>query len=324
MTGLASRAFGAAAGILADRRFGEPPLQPHPVAAFGSTMNAVERRLWSDSRARGAAHAGAGLAFGALAGELLGSTTLSTYIAVAGRGLADAARSIEQALLDGDLAMARRRLPTLAGRDPSDLDEAGIARAVVESVAENTVDAVVAPALWALAAGGRGVLAYRAANTMDAMVGHRSERYRRYGWASARVDDAMAWAPARATAALVAGVRPSSMPAVWRAVRDDAPAHPSPNAGVAEAAFAATLGIQLGGPLRYGDRDELRPMLGRGRLAAPTDIAPAIRLADDVGLALAGLLAAVGGVAVLHRLARRRSPRVDDTPDRDVHDGGRR
>jgi adenosylcobinamide-phosphate synthase len=164
---------------------------------------------------------------------------------------------------------------------------------VVESVAENTVDAIVAPALWAAAAGAPGVLAHRAVNTMDAMVGHRSARYERYGWAAARLDDAMAWVPARATAALVAAVRPSAAGEIWRTVRRDAPAHPSPNAGVAEAAFAAALGIQLGGLVRYGERVEDRPRLGEGRAVEAADIDRAVRLSDDVTLALTGALAAV-------------------------------
>src|SRR5204863_6463621 len=123
------------------------------------------------------------------------------------------------------------------GRDPSELDESGVARAVVESVAENTVDAVVAPACWAAVFGAPGVLAHRAVNTLDAMVGHRSARYARFGWAAARLDDGAAWVPARLTAVLVALVRPRAARLVWQAVRRDAPAHPSPNAGVAEAAF---------------------------------------------------------------------------------------
>ena len=159
---------------------------------------------------------------------------------------------------------------------------AEIARAVVESVAENTVDAIVAPALWAAVLGGAGALGYRAVNTLDSMVGHRSDRYRRYGWASARLDDVADWVPARATAALVAAVRPGRPPTVWRAVRHDAPAHPSPNAGVAEAAFAAALGLRLGGANRYGDRVEHRAPLGHGRPPHRHDIHHAVRLSRDV------------------------------------------
>jgi hypothetical protein len=183
------------------------------------------------------------------------------------------------------------------------LDEKEIARAAVESVAENTVDAVIAPALWAAAAGPCGALGYRATNTLDAMVGHRSARYERYGWASARLDDVAGWVPARVTAGLVAAVRPGAAVAVMRAVRRDAPAHPSPNAGVAEAAFAAALGLRLGGTNRYGDLVELRPPLGTGRPPEWPDIARAVQLSADVGLALAAVLTITGAVGQM-RFAR--------------------
>jgi adenosylcobinamide-phosphate synthase len=215
--------------------------------------------------------------------------------------LSTAALEVGAALTVGDLAAARALLPTLVGRDPRELDIEGITRAVVESVAENTVDAIVAPALWAAVAGAPGALAHRAVNTMDAMVGHHSDHYERYGWAAARADDAMAWVPARATAALVAAVRPGAAGEVWRAVRLDAPAHPSPNAGVAEAAYAGALGVRLGGPLRYGDRVENRPVLGTGRAVEVDDIASAVRLTRDVTAALAALLVLTG----LRRGARR-------------------
>ncbi|HEY2428579.1 MAG TPA: adenosylcobinamide-phosphate synthase CbiB [Acidimicrobiales bacterium] len=300
----------AAAGVLADHLVGEPPLDPHPVALFGRAMRGVERRLYADSRRAGVGHAVAGVALGTAAGAALGAadaavtaggnvasalpTAAATYLAVAGRALRDAAADVRGPLEAGDLVTARHRLRALAGRDASGLDAKELARAVVESLAENTVDAVVAPALWAAALGAPGALAYRAVNTLDAMVGHRSARYARYGWASARLDDAANWIPARVTAALVGLVRPRRANAVWATVRHQAGSHPSPNAGVAEAAFAAALGLRLGGTNRYGDRLELRPHLGDGRPAEPGDIGPAAVLSRDVTLALAALLA-VGG-----------------------------
>ena len=215
-------------------------------------------------------------------------------LAVAGRALGGG-RSGGSGPAEGRLDLARARLPALVGRDPAGLDEAEIARAVVESVAENTVDAVVAPALWAAVGGAPRALGYRAVNTLDAMVGHRSPRYARFGWASARADDVADWVPARVTAALVVAVRPGSAARVGRAVRDDAPAHPSPNAGVAEAAFAAALGLRLGGANRYGDRVEVRPASGRGGRPRPATSRRA-RAAEPAtsALALAGGLAAVG------------------------------
>jgi len=264
-------------------------------------MRAVERLAYSDRRVAGAVHAGAGLVLGAASGGLVGSTAVATYLAVAGRALRDAAVEVEEALRVGDLGRARTLIPALVGRDPDDLDGKEMARAVVESVAENTVDAVVAPAVWAALAGGAGALGYRAVNTMDATVGHRSARYERYGWAAARLDDAANFVPARLTALLVAAVRPRRARAVLHAVKHQAPAHPSPNSGVAEAAFAAALGLRLGGTNSYGGRTEVRPNLGEGHPPEPEDIVSACRLSADVGHGLATLLV---GAAVAGRVLR--------------------
>ena len=299
------RALGAAAGVVADLLLGEPPAGAHPVAGFGALMTRVEGALYRDRRGPGVLHALTGLAAGAGSGAVLsrlggppGATALSTSVAVAHRQLAAEARAVGAALDRGDLAGARRRLPALVGRDPAGLDEKELARAVVESVAENTVDAVVAPALWAAVGGAPGALAYRAANTMDAMVGHRTPRHGRYGWAAARTDDAASYVPARITAVLVALARPRRSADVLRVVRRDAPGHPSPNAGVAEAAFAGALGVRLGGANRYGSRVEVRPALGDGPGPGPADIPRAVALARDVTLVLAGALAAAGGVGL--------------------------
>jgi adenosylcobinamide-phosphate synthase len=291
-----ARSTAAGLGVLLDQALGEPPASLHPVAHFGQAMGRVERRVYADRRSAGAAYAMTGVGAALAAAAVARSPIVATYLAVAGRSLAEAARSVERALAEGDLTTARSRLPALVGRDPSELDEPGVARAVVESVAENTVDAVVAPVLWAWALGAPGVLAHRAVNTMDAMVGHHGERYERFGWAAARMDDLAAWVPARTTAALVATCRPAAAPAVWRAVRRDAPAHPSPNSGVAEAAFAAALGLQLGGVSRYGDRVEHRPPLGSGRPACTEDIGRAVQLSREVALALAGAALVAGRV----------------------------
>jgi len=267
-------------------------------------MAVVEGRAWRDDRLAGVLYAASGSSLGVIAGLVLRaaagagapSTLLAAYLAIAGRSLADAATRVGVALERGDLDEARALLPMLVGRDPHELDEKEVTRAIVESVAENTVDAVVAPLLWAAAAGAPGVLCHRAVNTMDAMIGQRSARYRHYGWASARLDDAAAWVPARVTAAAVAAVRPNAASAVWRAVREDAPRHPSPNAGVAEAAFAAALGLRLGGESRYGGRLESRPSLGTGRPAELSDVARAVRLSSHVGTAVALALVAAAAV----------------------------
>lgn len=289
-----TRPLGAAAGIGLDRLLPEPPGAIHPVVLFGLVMTSLEHRLHRDRRAPGLVHASAGLALGLAAGAAVRSTTLATTSAVAGRALSKAATDVGRALDDDDLDRARGLLPALVGRDPSGLDAGEVARATIESVAENTVDAVVAPALWAALAGAPGALGCRAVNTLDSMVGHRSPRYANYGWASARLDDLVAWVPARLTVLLVGLVRPRAAGTIWRAVRDQAPAHPSPNAGVSEAAFAAALGLRLGGRNRYGGRTEERAVLGTGRLPQPGDIDAAVRLSRDVSAALAALLVGLG------------------------------
>jgi adenosylcobinamide-phosphate synthase len=291
------RAFGAAAGLVADRLVGEPPVPDrwHPVAMFGSGVAALERRIYDDRRAPGVVLAAAGVGAAAAAGVALRSPAAAAYLATSGRGLHDAATSVGDALVAGDLDGARAQLPSLVGRDPSGLDAAAIARAVVESVAENTTDAVVAPALWTLAAGPAGAFVHRAGDTLDSMVGYRDATYGRFGTPAARLDDALAWVPARATAALVALARPARAADVLRTVRADAGRHPSPNAGVAEAAFAGALGLRLGGgENRYGDVVERRPPLGAGRDPGPADVDAAVALSRDVTWLLAGLLAAAG------------------------------
>jgi adenosylcobinamide-phosphate synthase len=240
-------------------------------------MRSVEARCWRDTRAAGAVHASVGVSLGAAAGAALGSTTAATWLAVGGRSLWTAARDVGRALEECDLDRARALLPSLVGRDPSGLDEKDIARAAVESVAENTVDAIVAPALWAATGGAPAALAYRAVNTLDAMVGHRSPRYGRYGWASARLDDLANVVPARATAALVATVRPRTAARVLTAVRHDA------------------LGVTLGGVNVYAGRVEERPRLGEGPPPGAADIVRAVRLSSDVAWALTAALVALSG-----------------------------
>jgi adenosylcobinamide-phosphate synthase len=294
----------AAVGVLADAMVGEPPAYLHPVRAFGGVMQRFEAATYADTRGAGVAHAVFGAGLGAAAG--LGVGTLpATYLAVAGRELRAMATSVGDALLASDLDRARALLPSLVGRDVEHLDADDMARAVVESVAENTVDAVVAPAWWAALAGAPGALGCRAVNTLDSMVGHKDGRYLHYGWASARLDDMVAFVPARLTAALVAAVRPRTAADVWRAVRTQAPAHPSPNAGVAEAAVAAALGVRLGGESRYGGRVEHRPELGAGAAPVPGDVARAVRLSRDVCVALATALGVTGALQVRRRRPRR-------------------
>jgi adenosylcobinamide-phosphate synthase len=167
----------------------------------------------------------------------------------------------------------------------------------LESVAENTSDAHVAPLLWAAVGGAPAVLGYRAVNTLDSMIGHRSPRYHRFGWAAAHLDDAVNYAAARVTAALVVvcalvvGGSPSDALRVWRR---DAGRHPSPNAGVVEAAFAGALGVRLGGPTAYRYELQIRPALGDGPAPAVADLRRAVRLSRAVQAASAVLVIGVG------------------------------
>ncbi|MFW6718933.1 cobalamin biosynthesis protein [Streptomyces sp. MAR4 CNY-716] len=212
----------------------------------------------------------------------LGLTALLTWTVLGGASLHREALGIAGALRSRDLDDARRRLPRLCGRDPHGLTEADIARAVVESVAENTSDAVVGALLWGAIGGAPGLAGFRAVNTLDAMVGHRSARYLRFGWAAARLDDLVGSPGARLTAALatVAGPDPRAALRVWRA---DGPRHPSPNAGPVEAAFAGALGLRLGGELSYGGRTEHRAVLNpAGRPPDVRDIERAVRLSSRV------------------------------------------
>ena len=215
------RAAGLLLGAALDAALADPRRR-HPVAAFGSLAGQAEARLWADSRGRGAAHLAvcllpvttAGLATGRLTrGHPVAAaavTALASWAVLGGTSLRREALALGRALEAGDLPAARQVLPALCGRDPGSLDAAGLARAAVESVAENTSDAVVAPLLWGAAFGLPGLLGYRAVNTLDAMIGHRSPRYQRFGWAAARLDDAANLIPARVTGLLAAapGARP--------------------------------------------------------------------------------------------------------------------
>ncbi len=296
--------------VLADPRRG------HPVAAFGAAASRAETALWADSRGRGLTMVAACLAPVAAASLITGrlargrtrgtvlATALATWTVLGGTSLGREAQALGRALADGDTAAARRRLPALCGRDPDRLDLAGVARAAVESVAENTSDAVVAPLLWGAVFGLPGLLGYRAVNTLDAMIGHHSPRYERFGWAAARLDDAANLIPARVTGLLAAGLAPAvggSPRHALRVLRRDGGQHPSPNAGRCEAAFAGSLAVRLGGQNVYHGRTEQRGFLGDGAPPQAADIARAVRLSRLVSVA-AVLLAAV----IAHILSRGR------------------
>ncbi len=291
-------AAGIVVGALADGLLGDPR-RWHPVAGFGRAAGALERALYAPSRVRGAVFATVCVVAAGSAGRVLGRAGAlgvagATWAALGGRSLAAVGESMADALEAGDVDAARALVPSLCGRDPAALDEAGICRAAIESIAENTSDAAVAPLLAAAVAGAPGVLAYRAVNTLDAMVGYRTERYQEFGWASARCDDAANYLPARVAGvlAVVCGPRPVAAARAWR---DDARNHPSPNAGVVEASFAGALGLTLGGPTAYRGYVEQRPTLGRGRPPGVGDLRAAVRLSRRVRV---GALAVAVAVAL--------------------------
>ncbi len=307
----AADAAGLLAGAALDRVFGDPR-RLHPVAGYGRLAGALEARLYRPDRRAGALFSalavGAPVLVGAAAALATrrrpwlraGLTAGVTWAVLGGTSLRREAGAMAGALEASDLMAARDRLPHLCGRDPSALDSAELARATVESVAENTSDAEVAPLFWGAVAGLPGLLGYRAVNTLDAMVGHRSARYRHFGTASARLDDLANLLPARGTAALTVLVAPAVGGSRWATLRTwlrYGHRHPSPNSGQCEAAAAGALELRLGGRNVYHGAVEERPELGDGDKPTTADIRRAARLSALVGGAAVGL-------AVGHVLAR--------------------
>jgi adenosylcobinamide-phosphate synthase len=303
-----ARAAGLALGVVADAALGDP-VRWHPVAGFGRVASRLEQLLYRDAVAPGAALAGLATAVPVLAGiaaeraargrPLMGVavTAAATWVVLGGTSLAREGVAMGRLLEAGDLPAARARLSYLCARDPNGLDPAAVARATVESLAENTSDAVVAPLLWGAVAGVPGLLGYRAVNTLDAMIGYRSPRYLRFGRVAARLDDAANYLPARVTGLLTVLAAPAvagSPTAAWRVLRRDGGRHPSPNAGRPEAAAAGALGVRLGGTNVYAGHVEHRPALREGgRAPQAEDVRRAVRLGRVVGLAAAGVAVTV-------------------------------
>jgi adenosylcobinamide-phosphate synthase len=303
---------GMVLGAALDEVLGDPR-RWHPVAGFGALATRLERRVYRDGRAAGARYVAAlvGVPVAAAGAVALATrrrpvaraaaVAATTWLVLGGRSLRREAGAMGAALAAGDLDAARERLPHLCGRDPSGLDAGELARATVESVAENTSDAVVGALCWGALLGLPGLVGYRVVNTLDAMVGHLSPRYARFGWAAARLDDLANLAPARLTALLTVTVAGrvvrldgrggGSWPALRAWVRDGA-RHPSPNAGRCEAAMAGALGVRLGGRNVYQGRVEERPVLGAGgRVPDAIDVRRAARLSAAVGVAALALTA---------------------------------
>lgn len=276
----------------------------HPVTWLGWLISALERSLnrasQSDWRRRALGIVTAlvviglagGLAFAvqtALPGDWRGTLIIGilAWPLVAVRSMAQHVQAVADPLSRGDLAAARHAVSMIVGRDPVQLDAEGVARAATESLAENTSDGIVAPLFWGLVAGLPGIAAYKAINTLDSMIGHRSPRYEAFGWASARIDDVANWVPARVTGLIFALASPAPLTAL-KVMRKDARHHRSPNAGWPEAAMAGALGVRLSGPRIYGDRIAPEPWVNAN---APD---PSAR---DLGRALALYRRAMFGLA---------------------------
>jgi adenosylcobinamide-phosphate synthase len=278
----------------------------HPVTWIGALIGALDRGLNDPGRGAGLRRALGAIAAVCVIGlaAMLGGAMqailpagwagtllmgLLIWPLLAARSLHDHVAAVARPLAAGDIRAARAAVAMIVGRDPTRLDGAGIARAATESLAENASDGVIAPLFWGLVAGLPGIAAYKAVNTLDSMIGHRTPRHEAFGWAAARIDDAANWVPARLTALLIAAVSGRPGPALACMARD-ARRHRSPNAGWPEAAMAGALGVRLSGPRVYADRVADEPWLN-GTAPDPA--------AADLGRALALYRRAMGLAALL-------------------------
>lgn len=278
-------AFLPALALLLERLVGYPrPLYAaikHPVVWMGALISALDKALNKGTQRR---------LNGVLALVILLAVTAAITIAIryalnlvpfgwvieailatsllAQKELGRAVRAVADAL-DHSLEAGRKQVAQIVGRDPETLDQAGVSRAAIESLAESTSDGIIAPLFWLVIGGLPGIALYKAVNTADSMIGHKTERHREFGWAAARFDDLVNWLPARLSALLVAGaafwVKGAEAEKAWTTALSDAKKHDSPNAGWPEAAFAGALGFALGGPRSYGGETHQLPTLGSGR-----------------------------------------------------------
>ncbi|MEX6430331.1 MAG: cobalamin biosynthesis protein CobD/CbiB [Ferrimicrobium sp.] len=285
-----------------DELFGDPSDTWHPVRWFGLAITRLERVLYRDSKSRGATFFTLALGSVSLAPTLFApggrvAECVALWLTLGGRSLVREAEAIAALLERDDLPGARRRLCSLVGRDTDALDAGEVARAVIESIAENTTDAVLGPLVWYAIAGLGGSLAFRSINTLDAMVGHQNSRYRNFGFVSAKADDLVV-APAAVIGCAVTWMF-AGQSGRRRALTclTSAPAHPSLNAGLIEAAFAGSLGVELGGINRYRGRPVSTPRLPGGDPPDVHALRRAARLSRVVGWSATLILAV--GVATL-------------------------
>jgi adenosylcobinamide-phosphate synthase len=304
--------FGRAALALIIERFTGYPQAvysriSHPVVWVGKLITYLDQRLNKpdvdvfQGRMRGVAALGILIAAAFLPAWWISSlldgwrlgwlveVVLATSL-IAQKSLTDHVLDVSRAL-GRSLPEARQKVSLIVGRDPSELDESGVARAALESLAENTSDGIVAPVLWYALLGLPGIAVYKAINTADSMIGHKSETYQYFGWASARLDDLVNLPASRLTGLLFAATVPTRFREIVAVMRRDAPMHQSPNAGWPEAAMAAALGLRFGGPRSYqGERVDL-PWMGEGREALiRADIGDGVRVMKKAMLLLTILL----------------------------------
>jgi adenosylcobinamide-phosphate synthase len=303
-------------GMAIDAMFGDMPAVfahiPHPIVLAGRAIAFFDRKLNRPTRSersrreRGivtvivliAAAAAVGYALDRLCrGSLIGAAVeaLAIGVLLAGRSLYEHVAAVTVALEGGGLPAGREAVRHIVGRDPASLDAHGVARAAIESLAENFSDGVVAPVFWYLLLGLPGLFAYKMANTLDSMIGHQTLHYRSFGWAAARFDDLLNLVPARLSGLLLVAASAFTDEAAagqaFRAMLRDARKHHSPNAGWPEAAMAGALGLALAGPRQYAEGRVDDPWLGGGTARARSgDIARALRLYALACLLLAGLI----------------------------------
>lgn len=295
--------FVVIAALAFDAMIGDPDWlwrrAPHPVVWIGNVIGFLERLLnresWSRQQRKLAGVVTvillviASVLIGGLLEDLFEPGLfgilvkgLLASVLIAQRSLYQHVARVRDAFADGGLPAARQAVAMIVGRDPEQLDEAGVSRAAIESTAENFSDGIVAPVFWLALLGLPGLIAYKAINTADSMIGHRSTRYQDFGWAAARLDDLVNLVPARLSGLLVACVAPiakGSIATSLRVMMRDASKHRSPNAGWPESAMAGALGIAIAGPRAYAEGAVNDPFLNaEGRTAAPDDIGRALRL----------------------------------------------
>jgi adenosylcobinamide-phosphate synthase len=311
-----SRALKLIAAYLLDAGIGDPENYPHPVRLMGRSIELLEAKLRPvDADEAAEIRAGCILAGAVVGGSYLGARlamllpgktlteTLLLYTAIARKDLEKSALRVAKALEKGDMEGARYHLKALVGRDPDRLDKYAICRATVESLAENLVDGILAPLLWAAEGGAPAALAFKAVSTLDSMIGHRDESYLFLGRCAARLDDRAVFAAARASIPLIAaaaGLCGYNVAAVARTGMRYRRRHESPNSAHAEAAFAGALGLKLGGPSIYEGTMRDLPEIGDGiESAEPRHIHEAVKLMNFTSLL--GL-----GVAVIMSIRRER------------------